>query len=62
MYLKIKSRLDKLNEIKRYYEAGYCKRSHARKSTLVAVDNVANNTIPVLDPASNQTDMWSKYN
>lgn len=67
VYLKGKSRLDKLNEIKRYYEAGYYLAVEVRGATLgnqhwVAVDNVTNNTVLMLDPGSNETDMWSKYN
>lgn len=67
VYLKGKSRQDKLNEIKRYYETGYYLSVEVRGATLgnqhwVAVDNLTNNTILMLDPVSNETDMWSKYN
>lgn len=67
VYLKGKSKLEKFNGIKKYYEAGYYLAVEVKGATLlnqhwVAIDNVTNNTILMLDPGCNETDMWSKYN
>ena len=60
------SREDKFNEIKKYYERGYYISIEVKGATennqhWVALDNISNNTIIMLDPSSNYTNMWDKY-
>ena len=62
-----KTKNEKLSEIRNYYEKGYYISVEVKGATpnnqhWVAVDSVNNNTIIMLDPASNETNMWSKYN
>lgn len=64
--LKDKSKNEKLQEIRKYYESGYYLAAEVMGATQnsqhwVAVDNVTNNTVLMLDPGSNATDMWSQY-
>ena len=64
--LKGKTKSEKLYEIRKYYEEGYYLVAEIKGATLnnqhwVAVDNVTNSTIVMLDPGSNATDMWSQY-
>lgn len=64
--LRDKSKSEKLSEIKRYYESGYyiaveVKGGSKNNQHWVAIDNVTNNTVVMLDPGSNATDMWSEY-
>lgn len=64
--LKDKNKSEKLAEIKKYYESGYYLVAEVMGATQnsqhwVALDNVANNTVLMLDPGSNATDMWSQY-
>lgn len=61
-----KSKVDKLNEIKRYYDAGYylaIKVVDTNNSQhWVALDEIKNDTIIMSDPGSKKIDMWSAYN
>ena len=64
--LKGKSKDDKLYEIQKYYSSGYYLALEVKGATKnsqhwVAVDNVNNNSILMLDPASTETDVWSQY-
>lgn len=64
--LKGKSKDDKLYEIQKYYSSGYYLALEVKGATKnsqhwVAVDNVTNNSILMLDPASTGTDVWSQY-
>lgn len=64
--LKGKTKSEKLYEIRKYYEDGYYLVAEVKGATLnnqhwVAVDNVTNSTVVMLDPGSNATDMWSQY-
>lgn len=64
--LRDKNKSEKLYEIKKYYEAGYylvveVKGATENSQHWVAVDNVTNNTVVMLDPGSNATDMWNAY-
>lgn len=64
--LRDKSKSERLNEIRRYFEAGYYLAVEVKGATensqhWVAVDNVTNNIVIMLDPGSNATDMWSEY-
>lgn len=64
--LRDKSKTEKLYEIKKYYENGYYLAVEVAGATetsqhWVAVDNVNNNTIVMLDPGSYATDMWQQY-
>lgn len=64
--LKWKTKSEKLYEIRKYYEDGYYLVAEVKGATLnnqhwVAVDNVTNSTVVMLDPGSNATDMWSQY-
>lgn len=64
--LKGKTKSEKLYEIRKYYEDGYYLVAEVKGATLnnqhwVAVDNVTNSTVVMLDPGSNAIDMWSQY-
>lgn len=64
--LKGKTKSEKLYEIRKYYEDGYYLVAEVKGATLnnqhwVAVDNVTNSTVVMLDPGSNETDMWREY-
>ena len=64
--LKGKSKDEKLYEIQKYYDSGYYLALEVKGATKnsqhwVAVDNVTNNTVLMLDPASTATDVWSQY-
>lgn len=64
--LKWKTKSEKFYEIRKYYEDGYYLVAEVKGATLnnqhwVAVDNVTNSTVVMLDPGSNATDMWSQY-
>ena len=64
--LKGKTKNEKFNIIKKYYENGYYIAVEVAGATetaqhWVALDNVTNNTILMLDPGSDATDMWSQY-
>ena len=64
--LREKSKSEKLYEIKKYYESGYYIALEVKGATensqhWVAVDNVTNNSILMLDPGSTATDVWSEY-
>ena len=64
--LRGKTKSEKLYEIKKYYENGYYIAVEVAGATetsqhWVAVDNVTNNTILMLDPGSYETDMWKQY-
>ena len=64
--LRDKTKSEKLYEIKKYYENGYYLAVEVAGATetsqhWVAVDNVNNNTIVMLDPGSYATDMWKQY-
>lgn len=64
--LKGKTKSEKLCEIRKYYEDGYYLVAEVKGATLnnqhwVAVDNVTNSTVVMLDPGSNETDMWREY-
>lgn len=64
--LKGKTKSEKLYEIRKYYEDGYYLVAEVKGATLnnqhwVAVDNVINSTVVMLDPGSNETDMWREY-
>lgn len=64
--LRGKSKSEKLYEIKKYYEDGYYLVAEVKGATensqhWVAIDNVTNNKILMLDPGSNATDMWEQY-
>lgn len=61
-----KTKSEKLYELKKYYEMGYYISAEVYGATpnnqhWVAIDNIDNNTIVMLDPASNATSMWDKY-
>ena len=61
-----KSKSEKLYELKKYYEDGYYISAEVYGATpnnqhWVAIDNITNNDIIMLDPASNSTNMWDKY-
>ena len=61
-----KSKSEKLYELKKYYEDGYYISTEVYGATpnnqhWVAIDNITNNDIIMLDPASNSTNMWDKY-
>ena len=64
--LRGKTKSEKLYEIKKYYENGYYIAVEVAGATetsqhWVAVDNVTNNTILMLDPGTYETDMWKQY-
>ena len=64
--LRGKSKSEKLREIKKYLENGYYLTVEVKGATKnsqhwVAIDNIVNNDILMVDPASNETNMWSKY-
>lgn len=64
--LRGKTKSEKLYEIKKYLENGYYLTAEVKGATKnsqhwVAVDNVSNGIITMIDPASNETNMWSKY-
>ena len=64
--LRNKNKSEKLYEIKKYIENGYYLAVEVKGATKnsqhwVAIDNVVNNKILMLDPASDETDMWKKY-
>ena len=65
--IKGKTKEEKFNEIKKYYEAGYYLAVEVLGATdeaqhWVAIDKVTNDTIFMLDPGSNSTNMWNEYN
>ncbi len=64
--LKGKSKDEKLYEIQKYYSSGYYLALEVKGATKnsqhwVAVDNVTNNSILMLDPGSSATDVWNQY-
>ena len=64
--LKGKTKNEKFTTIKKYYESGYYIAVEVAGATetaqhWVAIDNVTNNTILMLDPGSEATDMWNQY-
>ncbi len=64
--LREKNKSEKLEEIKKYYELGYYLAAEVKGATQnsqhwVAIDNITNNTVIMLDPGSNATDMWNEY-
>ena len=64
--LRGKSKSEKLYEIQKYYENGYYLAVEVAGATetsqhWVAVDNVTNSSILMLDPGSYATDMWQQY-
>lgn len=64
--LRGKSRNEKLALITQYVNAGYFVTEEVKGATpgnqhWVAVTGVNNNNVIMVDPASNQTDMWSAY-
>lgn len=64
--LRGKSRSEKLALITQYVNAGYFVTEEVKGATpgnqhWVAVTGVNNNNVIMVDPASNQTDMWSAY-
>lgn len=66
VYLNDKSKTEKLNEIKRYYNDGYYLAVEVKGGTnnqqhWVAVDKITNDSVLMLDPGSNEVDMWKQY-
>ena len=64
--LRGKSRSEKLALITQYVNAGYFVTEEVKGATpgnqhWVAVTGVNGNNVSMVDPASNQTDMWSAY-
>ena len=64
--LRGKTKSEKLYEINKYLEKGYFLSAEVKGATennqhWVAVDKVSNNKVYMLDPSSNEIDMWSKY-
>lgn len=64
--LEGKSKEEKLSTIKQYYDQGYAivvevKGGMDRGTHWVAVDSIEGSNIKMMDPASQSTDMWSKY-
>ncbi len=64
--LRGKSRSEKLALITQYVNAGYFVTEEVKGATLgnqhwVAVTGVNGNNVIMVDPAPNQTDMWSAY-
>ena len=64
--LNDKTQIEKLNEIKQYYDKGYyiaVKVVDTNNSQhWVALDHINNNKILMYDPGSNSSNMWDKYN
>lgn len=60
-----KSKLDKLNEIKRYYSSGYYLAIKVIDTNTsqhwVALDEIKNDTIIMSDPGSKATNLWTEY-
>ena len=66
VYLTGKTKSEKLYEIKKYSENGYFIAIEVLGATdtsqhWVALDKVNNNTILMIDPGSDATDMWKTY-
>lgn len=66
IYLTGKTKQEKYNEIKKYYEKGYYLAIEVLGATKVsqhwvALDKVENNTIYMLDPDTYEIDMWKQY-
>ncbi|MBP3841958.1 MAG: hypothetical protein IK997_07580 [Bacilli bacterium] len=64
--LRDKSKSEKFDTIKKYYESGYYIAIEVAGATetaqhWVALDYVTDNKIVMLDPGSDATDMWSQY-
>lgn len=64
--LRGKTKSEKLYEIRKYYEQGYYLVAEVKGATensqhWVAIDNVSNNKVLMLDPGSNAVDMWEQY-
>ncbi len=64
--LRGKSKSEKLYEIQKYLENGYYLSAEVKGATKnsqhwVAIDNVVNDKVLMLDPASDENDMWKKY-
>ena len=61
-----KSKKEKFNIIKSYFESGYYIAikviDNNNSQHWVALDNIKNNTIIMADPGSNSRDMWKEYN
>lgn len=60
------SKKEKLNKIKEYFELGYYIAVEVKGATensqhWVAIDNISNNSIFILDLSSNTTNMWEQY-
>ncbi len=66
VYLTGKTKQEKYNEIKKYYENGYYLAIEVLGATKisqhwVALDKVENNIIYMLDPDTYEVDMWKQY-
>ena len=64
--LRGKSRSEKLALITQYFNAGYYITSEVKGATpgnqhWVAITGINGNNITMVDPGSNQTDLWSAY-
>ena len=64
--LRVKTKSEKLYEIRKYLENGYYLAAEVKGATKnsqhwVAIDNLSGGTITMIDPASNETNMWNKY-
>lgn len=64
--LKDKSKAEKLKLMKEYYDKGYyisveVKGAIKDNEHWVALDNINNNSVLMIDPASDKADMWDKY-
>lgn len=64
--LRDKTKTEKLSIIKDYYQQGYYMAAEVLGAKInsqhwVAIDNVKDNTILMLDPGSNAVDMWQQY-
>ena len=60
------SKSEKLYQIKKYSDNGYFLSAEVKGATKnsqhwVAIDSVSNKNVLMLDPSSNERDMWSKY-
>lgn len=64
--LREKTKSERLAEIKKYHEDGYYISVEVKGATKnnqhwVALDNIINGRLIMLDPGSNSTDVWEKY-
>lgn len=65
--LRGKTKMEKYNEIKKYYSKGYSIAIEVKGATSdsqhwVALNEVTENDILMFDPSSNETNLWNKYN